>query len=256
MTTKPRYEGLAAWYDDFARSSPVTDAALAALPALVGKGVGTCLDIGCGTGVAFAPLADLGWSVVGLDVSADQLRVAEARARGLGARVELGDAAHLPFPDASFDAAVSVLTHTDFDDPPAVFREAARVVRPGGRLAYVGVHPCFVGPMTGRRGKEPPTLAAGYRRSGWWTLPAGPGVRARVGAHHLPLALLLNGMIEGGWVIENVEEPGGDDYPLLLGVAARPARRAAERETRGCASVRRRRGRDLRRISAPKHRDA
>jgi SAM-dependent methyltransferase len=220
MTTKPRYDGLAAWYDNFVRSSRETATALAALPDLVGRGPGTCLDIGCGTGVAFGTLSELGWSVVGVDISADQLRIAAARARRVGGRIEQGDAAHLAFPDGSFDAAVSVLTHTDFDDPPAVFGEAARVVRPGGRLAYVGVHPCYVGPMTERPKEAPPVLKPGYRRSGWWTMPDGPGVRPRAGVNHLTLAGLLNAVVGAGWRIVRFEEPDDGDYPMLLGVRA------------------------------------
>jgi ubiquinone/menaquinone biosynthesis C-methylase UbiE len=52
------------------------------------------------------------------------------------------DAAALPFADGSFDAVVSVLTHTGLDRPEAAFAEAARVLRQGGRLSYVGTHPC------------------------------------------------------------------------------------------------------------------
>ena len=53
-----------------------------------------------------------GWSPTGVDVSDDMLRL--ARARGLD--VVQADATALPFPDDSFDAAVSLWTHTDVGD--------------------------------------------------------------------------------------------------------------------------------------------
>jgi ubiquinone/menaquinone biosynthesis C-methylase UbiE len=48
------------------------------------------------------------WSIVGVDVSADQLAVARARAAEVGAELLEADAARLPFTDASFDAVVSI----------------------------------------------------------------------------------------------------------------------------------------------------
>ena len=215
-----RYDGLADWYDGYVRTHEVTAAALASLARLLGPGPGECLDLGCGTGIAFPTLDDLHWTIVGVDVSRDQLGVAQDRATAVGARLVQADATHLPFPDDAFDAVVSVLTHTDFDDSAAVFLEAARVLRPGGRFAYVGVHPCFVGPMVELRKGGPHLLHQGYRRSGWWPHASG-GVRSRAGVNHLPLEGLLNAVVDAGLRLERFEEPGADDdYPMLLGLRA------------------------------------
>ncbi len=219
MPRRARYDGLADWYDDISQSSPETQSALDSLPDLLGRGPGKCIDIGCGTGIAFPALSRLDWSVVGIDVSETQLGIARARADGIDVVVRQADAADLPFPGGSFDAAISLLTHTDFDDATAVFREAARVVKIGGRLAYVGVHPCFVGPMVERLPGQPPILRAGYTQSGWWKRPRGV-VRTRVGVNHLPLAALLNAVVGAGWIIEHVAELGADLYPSLLGLRA------------------------------------
>ena len=218
-----RYDGLADWYDSYIRSEDVTSIALASLESMLGSGPGQCLDVGCGTGIAFPTLAARGWTVVGVDVSVDQLAVAEHRAEVLGVRLVHADASQLPFPDRSFDAVVSLLTHTDFDVVSAVFRECARVVAPGGQFVFVGVHPCFVGPMVERHADGPHRLHPGYRRSGWWPRPSGP-IRSQVGVNHVPLATLLNAVLDAGLRLEEVNEPGEDDYPMLLSLrATRPA---------------------------------
>jgi ubiquinone/menaquinone biosynthesis C-methylase UbiE len=85
-----------------------------ALCRLVGPGRGRCLDIGCGGGHFVHGLLELGWQLVGVDDSDDQLRI--ARERHPEIELVCADANALPFPDESFDAAYSTFTHTDFDD--------------------------------------------------------------------------------------------------------------------------------------------
>ena len=218
MSSRARYDGLADWYDREIRGLKVTGTALDALGRLVGAGPGTCLDLGCGTGIAIPGLLERGWRVVGVDLSGDQLRLARQRAGGPGLGLVAADAAALPFPDSSFDAVVSVLTHTDLDDPEAAFTEAARVLRRGGRLSYVGTHPCFVTPFVERRATGAHLLHPGYRRRGWHH--GGPGfgqgIRPRVGVHHLTLADLIGVALGAGLTLVRLEEPGEDDYPFLV----------------------------------------
>jgi ArsR family transcriptional regulator len=95
-------------------------------------------DLGCGTGSLAAALAPDVARVVGVDQSADMLRAARRRTAGL-ANVELrrGTLESLPLDDGSFDAALLVLSLGWVADPPRALAEAARVLRPGGRLALV-----------------------------------------------------------------------------------------------------------------------
>lgn len=86
------------------------------------------LEVGCGTGLILRRLADLARSARGVDLSEGML--AKARARGLD--VVQADATHLPFPDASFDVAVSFKVMAHVQDIRGAMAEMARVVRPGG----------------------------------------------------------------------------------------------------------------------------
>ncbi|HUL28141.1 MAG TPA: methyltransferase domain-containing protein [Streptosporangiaceae bacterium] len=77
--TTARYDGLADWYDGWNEPNAARNAA--AVRELLGPGGGLCLDIGCGTGQYLGVLAATGRTVVGLDRSADQLRIARGRSR-------------------------------------------------------------------------------------------------------------------------------------------------------------------------------
>ena len=104
----------------------------------VGAPEGTsALDIGCGTGaltMAVARAAGPGGRVVGLDPNPEMLAV--ARRKPGGATWVEGVAEALPFDDASFDRVVSQFAMMFFEDRPGALREAARVLRPGGELAF------------------------------------------------------------------------------------------------------------------------
>lgn len=223
MTTDARYDDVAEWYD----ATLSGDSPLATMPRetalhLLGQPSGRLLDVGCGGGSHTTAFAAAGWDAIGLDVSEAQLGLARER----GCEVVLGRAESLPFADASFDAAVSMWTHTDVEDWPAAVREVRRVVRPGGAFVYVGVHPCFVGPHSlFVEGKGVPLLHAGhYRRAGRYKEAPGispTGLRARVGATHLPLAEFLRSFLDSGFRLEHVEEPGQRDFPIALALRCR-----------------------------------
>jgi len=94
------------------------------------------LDIGCGTGALSMRAARAGAHVTGVDLSDVMIETARRRAReeGLEIAYEVGDAESLPAGDASFDVVSSSVGLIFAPDHPAVARELARVVRPGGRL--------------------------------------------------------------------------------------------------------------------------
>ena len=93
------------------------------------------LDVGCGPGALTAELvARLGPAVVAA-VDPSEPFVAAARARNPGVDVRRAPAEQLPFPDASFDAALAQLVVHFMSDPVAGLAEMARVTRPDGVIA-------------------------------------------------------------------------------------------------------------------------
>lgn len=98
------------------------------------------LDIAAGTGHIARPLAAKTRYVVALDLTPEMLRRGKAEADAAGIRnilFELGDAAHLPYLDASFDLVTSRFAVHHFEDPKLQLAEMIRVCRPGGCVGII-----------------------------------------------------------------------------------------------------------------------
>jgi SAM-dependent methyltransferase len=108
------------------------------------------LDIACGTGNTAIPLARRGCIVTGVDIAPNLLAQARERAasENLSITFDEGDAEQLPYPDASFDAAVTMFGAMFAPRPELVASELARVLKPGGLLAMANWNPAsFSGAM-------------------------------------------------------------------------------------------------------------
>jgi len=92
------------------------------------------VDLGCGTGDLCRALGRAGLRAVGVDMAAGML----ARAH-TSAPLVRADALQLPLRDGSVDGAISGFALRNVVDIAACFREAARVIRPGGRAVFLEV---------------------------------------------------------------------------------------------------------------------
>jgi 2-polyprenyl-3-methyl-5-hydroxy-6-metoxy-1,4-benzoquinol methylase len=101
------------------------------------------LDFGCATGWLSMGMAQMGCDVVGVDIAASALKLAErlkATRRSVSdGRMEfrLYDGRRLPAPDASFDRIVCSDAFHHVRDQAHVMREFSRVLKEGGRIAFV-----------------------------------------------------------------------------------------------------------------------
>ncbi|MET4926236.1 class I SAM-dependent methyltransferase [Streptomyces sp. PSRA5] len=217
------YDEIADWYeheflgaDDSGHADPLGLGDLVA--DLLGEGTGTCLEIGCGTGIHAARVRALGRTPVGVDLAAGMLRHARGRLP-----VARADAERLPLRDGSVPAVLAVMVHTDMPGYPAVLREVARVLRPGGVFVHIGVHPCFCGGFADRRDPDMVVVRPGYLDGHWttdsWT---DQGLRDKVGATHRPLPELLHAFLDAGLTPERFAEAGGVT-PLVLAARTRSA---------------------------------
>lgn len=159
---------------------------------------GRALDLGCGEGADAVWLAERGWRVTGVDISATALSVAEAAAAEAGVtdrvewvRTDLADWR----PEGEFDLVTASFLHSPVElDRERILRRAAAAVAPGGTLLVVG-HAAF-----------PPGSAHGHGDA-----PPLPSAEEVLAALELP----------DGWRVETCEQrdrvaTGRDGHPVTL----------------------------------------
>jgi SAM-dependent methyltransferase len=168
-------------------------------------GAATCVELGCGTAYVSAWLARRGVAPTGIDNSSAQLATAARMQRAVGPAFPIvhGDAERLPFADASFDAAISEYGASLWCEPERWLAEAARVLRPDGRLAWLSAHPLLMC-CVGERERDPPAGPAlrrpylGMCELRW---PDSPGVE-----FVRPHGDMLRAVRDAGFVVEDLVE--------------------------------------------------
>jgi phosphatidylethanolamine/phosphatidyl-N-methylethanolamine N-methyltransferase len=129
---------------------------------------GRILEVGVGTGISLPGYSSQN-RVIGIDLSAAMLRKAQQRVTRLSLtnveNLEVMDAEHLSFPDASFDVVVANLVISTVPNPQAALDECARMLRPGGEMILVS----RIGADHGVRHLVELLLQPIVRRLGWRT---------------------------------------------------------------------------------------
>lgn len=160
----------------------------------------SCLDLGTGAGHTAAALAERAAHVVGLDLSAEMLRAARAL---YGARPNLefvqAPAHATGLPSGSFDLITARHTLHHHPDPAATLSEAARLLKPGGRLVIVDetTPDARVDGWFGalERLRDPSHVRA-YRMDEWRALVAGAGLSWIVGDSDTAYTLEVGAWLE------------------------------------------------------------
>lgn len=211
------WSDLAGWWlseiaDDPAYESVVTPALVDILEPLPEM---SYADLGCGEGRVARSVEGLGSSVIGVDITIDL--VWDAGVSGL-----VADLAATPFRDDTLDGAFSVLVLEHLESHSPFFREAARVVRPGGVLAIVSNHPVWTAPdSTPIQDDDGEVLwrPGEYFSHGATDVEVGGGV---VRFHHRSMSEILTSAADAGWGLEKmIERPHHEfeaqsDIPRLL----------------------------------------
>jgi SAM-dependent methyltransferase len=140
----------------------------------------SAIELGCGTGYVSAWMARRGARVVGIDNSEQQLATARRLAAEHGVELTLlhGNAETVPYPDASFDFAISEYGAAIWCDPAVWIPEAHRLLRAGGQLVFLGNTPLAVLCMPPSGAACDAQLHRGYfdlRRVDWTQCAVDPG---------------------------------------------------------------------------------
>lgn len=205
------------WYSDYLESTQDSYQRQVILPNLlrileVKKGM-QVLDIAAGQGFFSRAINEAGASVVGADISKELI----AKAKELSPKeisFHVAPAGGLLFAaNASFDAALIILAIQNIEDIGGAFAEAARVLKPKGRLLLVMMHPAFRIPQKTSWGWDEEAQVQyrrvdGYLSSNKSELLVHPGQKSGevTTSYHRSLQDFSKALIKNGFMVSKLEE--------------------------------------------------
>ena len=209
------YDQIADWYNESIRSNSLLfDLFVPKLLNLIGniQGQHIC-DLACGQGVIARQLAQMGASIVGVDIAEKMLEYARhsEEIEPLGIVYQHDDARTLAtLEDATFDGVLCNMALMDITDIQATFHTVRRVLREGGWFAFSITHSCFLTPASSWTNTVDGAVCRqvrGYFTEGFWRSDNPHGVRGQVGAYHRMLSTYLNALAESGFLLDRMVEP-------------------------------------------------
>jgi ubiquinone/menaquinone biosynthesis C-methylase UbiE len=225
--TADSWEQMAEWYDerqgdtgDFWHRTLIDPAFIRIVGEVRGLRV---LDLACGNGYLSRRFAREGAKVVAVDASAPIVERAFSREsrEPLGVEYHVASAARLDFlPAASFELVASNMALMDIEDAASAIREAARVLRAGGRFVASLSHPCFdQGPTSTWLSERFFRNTKVWRKIERYRTPfadeipweTSPGKIVTTTGYHRPLSWYAHTLREAGFLIRSLEEPAPTD---------------------------------------------
>jgi len=175
------------------------------------------IELGCGGAQFGLALAERGATVTGVDISEEQLAFARDLADDRGTEIELVESSVTDMPtieDGAYDLAFSAWAFQWVEDLESCFGEAFRVLADGGRFVFSVDHPYYriLDPETGE-------FAASY----FDDAPRREYVEeydAEMVIYRRKVSEVVNGLIDAGFAIEELREPGyadPDEYESAFG---------------------------------------
>ncbi|RFA29235.1 hypothetical protein CAI21_10745 [Alkalilimnicola ehrlichii] len=230
------WDGVADWYagwsgpgGSFYHRKVVLPTAVELLQCDAGQRI---VDLGCGPGALARWVAG---EYVGVDLSRKLIRIARKHNTSPRARFLVGDVTQAGLLEAlgeqGFDGAVFLLSLQDIHPLTGALVNAAKLLRPGGRLVAVMMHPCFRIPRQSGWGWDGERKLR-YRRVDHYLSPLSvPMQRYRKGkgatrSFHRPLSDYINGLSQVGLLVDALRE-----IPVLETVAKGTPPSRADRRT-------------------------
>lgn len=238
------WEGVADWYAGWVGRDGSWYHRNLAVPLLLdllqlGRGE-RLADLGCGPGILAPSARRTGASMVGVDLSPRLVELAR-RHHGRLAQFVVGDATALPdvpeLATESFDAVSFLLSIQDIDPLETAVGSAARLLKRGGRLGIVMLHPCFRVPRQSGWGFDE-TRALHFRRVDSYTTELAVPMQAygkgrTTRSYHRPLSAYFTALRRAGLAVTSLNEVADvaqepdkaarramAEFPLLLGLRA------------------------------------
>jgi ubiquinone/menaquinone biosynthesis C-methylase UbiE len=245
------WDHVAAWYDSLAAQRGTDFHQAVIIPGVLRllelKEGERALDMACGQGVVSRALQKAGAEVTGADLSPRLIKLARQRS-GRAIRFLVGDVRDLRqvLPDEeAFDAAACVLALENVDPMEPALAECSRLLKMGGRLVVVTVHPAFHIPRQSSWGWDESQQQLFRAVNGYLTAlkipidmrPFKEPARQVTWTYHRPLQAYVNGLAKAGlwvnaveeWPSHRVSQPGPrakaenrarKEFPLFLALRA------------------------------------